>query len=89
MPADCRSSFVMKPVDSSVLAQMGYDALRAVLQVMFRAGGIYQYFGVPQNTYGDLLRAESKGAYFNRHIRNTFPCTRDRNPALAPPGILV
>ena len=79
MSSDCRSSFVMNAVDSSVLAQTGYDAPRAVLQVIFRAGGIYQYFGVPQNTYGELLHAESKGTYFNRHIRNIFPCVRQGN----------
>jgi len=79
MLPDCRSSFVMDAVDSSVLARMGYDASRAVLQVMFHAGGIYEYFGVPQNAYEALLRAESKGAYFNRHIRNIFPSARQHN----------
>jgi KTSC domain len=84
MSPDCQSSFVMNAVNSSVLAQMGYDAPRAVLQVMFHAGGIYQYFGVPQNTYWDLLRAESIGGYFNRHIRNAFPCARQRDSTLSP-----
>ena len=86
MLPDCQSSLLMNAVNSSVLAQMGYDASRAILQVMFHAGGIYQYFGVPQNTYVDLLSAESKGAYFNRHIRNTFACARQlhitRQPSL-------
>jgi hypothetical protein len=38
----------------------------------FANGTIYQYFGVPRDTYQDLLRADSKGAYFNQHIR-AFP----------------
>jgi hypothetical protein len=78
MSPDCQLSFVMNAVDSSVLAQLGYDASRAILQVRFHTAGIYQYLGVPENTYGALLRAESKGAYFNRHIRNIFPSARQQ-----------
>jgi len=63
-------------VESSVLAQVRYDRQWAILQVAFRDGAIYQYAGVPLQTYGELLRAESKGAYFNRHIRTAFPCCR-------------
>jgi KTSC domain len=60
-------------VDSSSLAKLAYDTQRAILQVEFRDGSVYQYLGVPPQTYQDLLRADSKGAYFNRHIRSPFP----------------
>lgn len=63
-------------VDSSVLEKVAYDEPRGVLHVTFRAGGIYHYLGVPQQAYVDLLRAESKGTFFNRHIRNVFPCAK-------------
>jgi hypothetical protein len=44
----------------------------AFLEVEFRSGAIYRYRGVPEQVYQDLLSAESKGKYFNQHIRNRF-----------------
>jgi hypothetical protein len=66
---------MMNPVAvrSSSLAQVDYDSRRATLQVAFRDGTAYQYAGVPLRTYRGLLHADSKGAYFNQHIRSLFP----------------
>lgn len=60
-------------IESSSLDKVAYHPLRAILQVEFRDGTIYHYFGVPMQTYQDLLGAPSKGAYFNHQIRNRFP----------------
>lgn len=60
-------------VRSSSLARLSYDRQQAILQVEFRDGTAYQYAGVPLMTYLDLLRADSKGAFFNQHIRSRFP----------------
>jgi len=65
-------------VPSRLLAAMAYDQDQTVLQLEFRDRAVYQYFQVPRQTYQDLLRADSKGAYFNRHIRNVFHCARLR-----------
>jgi hypothetical protein len=43
------------------------------LELEFRGGAIYRYIGVPARVYQELLSAESKGRYFNLHIRNRFP----------------
>jgi len=59
-------------VESSALAKVAYLDTRAILQVEFHDGAIYHYRGVPTQTYWDLLRADSKGTYFNHHIRNRF-----------------
>jgi hypothetical protein len=66
---------MMTPValQSSCLAQVAYDASRAILQVEFRDGTAHQYADVPLQTYHELLQASSKGACFNRYIRNIFP----------------
>lgn len=66
---------MMNPVAvrSSSLAQVAYDSRRAILQVAFRDGTVYQYASVPLSTYHGLLHADSKGAYFNHHIRSLFP----------------
>ena len=44
----------------------------AFLDLEFRSGAIYRYLEVPARTYRELLRAESKGGYFNQHLRNRF-----------------
>jgi len=63
------------PVSSSLLASVAYDHDRAILQLEFRSGAVYQYFGVPRQSYQELLQADSHGAYFNRRIRTFFPYT--------------
>jgi hypothetical protein len=59
-------------VRSSLLASVAYDPARAILQLEFGSGTVYQYFGVPVQRYQELLQAASHGAYFNRHIRSFF-----------------
>lgn len=61
------------PVESSVLASVYRHQLQ-LLEVEFHSGLLYQYFEVPQQSYIELLTAESKGAYFNANIRNRFSC---------------
>ena len=59
--------------NSSLLTAGNYQHDVAVLELIFRSGEVYRYFGVPAQTYQELLQAESKGAYFNRSVRNRFP----------------
>jgi len=59
-------------VQSSLLASVAYDHDRAILQLEFGYGAVYQYFGVPVQSYQELLQAASHGAYFNHHIRSLF-----------------
>jgi len=58
---------------SSSLAHVAYDRHREILHVEFRDGTAYQYATVPIQTYHELLRADSKGSYFNLHIRSCYP----------------
>ena len=66
----------MVAIRSSSLAQVAYDRHQSILRVQFRDGTAYEYDGVPLTPYLDLLQADSKGAYFNRHIRNHYPAKR-------------
>jgi len=59
-------------IESTTLATVAYDADRELLQLEFHHQEIYQYFGVPSTVYEALLRAPSKGKYFNRAIRGKF-----------------
>jgi hypothetical protein len=57
--------------NSSALAAVAFH--RRVLTVRFRSGKIYTYIGVPAPLYHQLLAAESKGSFFNAHIRDVYP----------------
>ena len=61
------------PITSSYLEAVGYSCDARVLEVEFRAGGIYQYDGVPESRCEGLRRADSKGRYFRAHIKDRFP----------------
>lgn len=65
-----------QPVESSSLASIGYDLSTRTLEVEFRKGGIYRYFGVPATVRQSLMEAASKGRFFLAEIRNRFPYTR-------------
>lgn len=63
-------------VISSELDSVGYDDANNVLEVEFRTGGVYQYFGVPRELYVALVTASSKGRFFNSEIKPDYPCVR-------------
>ena len=60
-------------VNSTTLSTVAYDAAAQLLQLVFRNGAAYCYFGVPSDVYQDLMSADSMGAYFTRNIRPRFP----------------
>jgi hypothetical protein len=59
-------------LDSSALAWVRYVPEQCVLEVGLQNGRNYDYFDVPPEIYSELLAAESKGRYYNHHIRNEF-----------------
>ena len=63
---------VWMEVESSVLSAVAYPQNEDLLFVEFRSKEIYCYREVPPERYEELLRADSKGSYFNSHIRNDF-----------------
>jgi hypothetical protein len=66
-------------VESTTLGSAGHDAQSTILELQFRNGAVYQYFRVPPRIYCDLLRADSKGGYFNQNIRGKYPYQRIQN----------
>jgi len=60
------------PLESTTLAWASYLPDQNLLQLGFHTGAIYDYFDVPSEIYRALLASESKGRYFNQHIRNVF-----------------
>ena len=69
-----------QPVESTTLATVAYDFAAQLLRLQFRSRAVYFYFGVPPAVHQALLAATSKGAYFNRNIRDRFPFQREPDP---------
>jgi hypothetical protein len=65
-------------VESSNLTAVGYNPFAGVLTIVFRGDRAYQYFGVPPGVHLALLRAESHGRFFHRHVRNQYRYRRIR-----------
>jgi len=59
-------------VESSNINSIGYDLENEILEVKFNHGSVYQYFGVPENVYEELMNADSHGKYFSANIRNNY-----------------
>lgn len=59
-------------VDSSNLKSVGYDPDSRTLEVEFRRGGIYQYYGVPARVYESLMSSGSHGRFLARHIKGVY-----------------
>jgi KTSC domain len=81
---DARGELTMlvTTVDSTTLATIAYDAAHQTLWLEFRSGAMYVYSSVPSDVHQALLLADSRGAYFNRHIRGRFRYFRQLNKLL-------
>ncbi len=65
-----------KFVASSDLQSVGYDLTTKVMEIEFKSGGVYRYFGVPESIYVQLISAASHGRFFHAYIKNNFPFVR-------------
>ena len=57
------------PVVSSNVSEIGYDPQTETLEVAFKHGGVYQYFGVPAAIYYELVAAPSIGRYLEVNVK--------------------
>jgi KTSC domain len=64
------------PVTSSNIAEIGYDQESSTLEVLFRSGGLYQYFNVPSQEHQALMAASSHGGYLNEFIKGRYRYAR-------------
>jgi hypothetical protein len=63
-------------VESACIASMAFSIEHNVLQLEYRSGLTYEYFGVPEALCRDLLSAQSKGLFVSRFVRGQFPYRR-------------
>ena len=67
----------MKSVKSSLLDKVGYDPEAKVLAVQMNySSDVYLYRDVPMDVFDDLLAADSKGAYYVKHIKGKYKTER-------------
>ena len=66
------SSSHRQPVSSSDIASVGYDATTQILEIEFRATGVYRYFSVPAEVFATLNSSPSPGKYFRQTIKGKF-----------------
>ena len=59
-------------VESSNVASIGYDNTTHVLEVEFKGGQVYQYFGVPESEWLAFLEAGSKGSFIWTNLRGKY-----------------
>jgi hypothetical protein len=60
-------------IDSSIIASVGYDAEKSILEIEFRnTGAVWQYMGVPETLYNALMSSDSYGSFFNAHIKGRY-----------------
>jgi len=64
--------FVMPTVNSSAIREIEFDELTNRLQITFTSGKTYTYYAVPRSVYEALLRAPSKGAFYNEYIKDQY-----------------
>jgi hypothetical protein len=68
----------MQDVESSLIKEVGYDAVTKVLTVIFVKGDEkYLYKNVPADVYAALMVAESKGKYFVENIKGKFEFAKE------------
>jgi hypothetical protein len=61
-------------VHSSAIRAVGYDGATQRMRISFVEGHTYEFCRVPSNIFDGLLRASSKGGYYNRYIKDRYQC---------------
>jgi hypothetical protein len=59
---------------SRVIRHFHYAPEALELTVEFVSGRLYVYSDVPSHEVEGMRQARSKGSYFNRRIRDRYPC---------------
>ncbi len=63
----------LDPVDSSMVAAIGYDGELQALVVLYNSGRAYQYLQVPPEVFQGFQEARSKGRYLLDHVIDHYP----------------
>lgn len=67
-----RRRVLMHPVESSFIAEAGYDEESARMYLHLLDGSRYIYFLVPRQVFEDFLAADSQGNFLNTVIKPRY-----------------
>ena len=59
---------------STVIRRFDYRPETGELEILFTTGRRYLYSNVPEDAARQFRNAFSKGSFFNRKIRDRYPC---------------
>ncbi|HSG32537.1 MAG TPA: KTSC domain-containing protein, partial [Thermodesulfobacteriota bacterium] len=59
-------------VQSKNIKSVGYNKNKEVLEIEFHHGGVYNYSGVQEEVFNDLMKAPSIGKFFHSNIRSSY-----------------
>lgn len=62
----------MEAVKSKGIQSIRYDEATRILYVTYTSSGEYRYFDVGPEVYAWLMRAESKGKFVNRLVKDKY-----------------
>lgn len=62
----------MARVRSTAISELRYSARKQELTILFTDGTGYKYSGVPKPMFQAFKDASSKGAFFNRFVREGY-----------------
>jgi len=71
-PSQITSRIPRQPVQSSVIAKVGYSKRRHILEIVFVNGAVYRYLDVQVTVYRDLMSAESKARFYDSDMRKHY-----------------
>lgn len=69
-------ALIWTDVDSSNVKRVAFHEDSKTLCVQFHGGGLYGYHDVGNDTYVELVHAESVGKYLNSVIKVMYPYTK-------------
>lgn len=64
----------MLRVNSTAIVAIGYDEQNMRMKITFKQGDTYDFCRVPKYIFVGLYRAQSKGTYYNLHIKDKYQC---------------
>ena len=62
--------------ESSCFSRIGYNKELCVLGVEFRSTGLYFYYNFPSSEWSRFRKADSKGTWYNDHIKGSYDFER-------------
>ncbi|WP_052476315.1 KTSC domain-containing protein [Cohnella kolymensis] len=64
----------LTPVVSSNIAAVGYNNFQNILIIQFLGKTTtYSYYGVPVETYEEMMASKSVGSFYAKNIKGRFP----------------